>query len=222
MTKIEISLENMRIAPIERTPELGSVLFGIGRGLMNSCPPISLPGGEVVIKGRPEAATVRVRVYDADSARPTTDGGAVLRVEIDLDAVDPFTLAPGIEAQAILQAIGGTLMHRLNDHEPDSGDIRDRTGGRVGSWEVVRVTPPARPARRERLKSRIIWTGLPGSPGYSCLHARLDVPMDDRGFMTRGEWFRDDDLTPAKFWATVERVEKRILDAAEALADRLS
>lgn len=143
MTKIEISLENTRIAPIERTPELGSVLFGIGRGLMNSCPPISLPGGVVVIRGRPEAATVTVRVSD------TTE-------------------------------------------------------------------------RRERLKRRIVWSGFPGAPGYSCIHARLDVPMDDRGFMTRGEWFRDDELTPATFWATVERVEKRILDAAEALADRLS
>jgi hypothetical protein len=220
--KIEISLENARIAPIERTPELGSILFGIGRGLMNACPPTSLPGGVVMIKGRPEASTVTVRVSDADSARPTTDGGAILRVEIDLDAVDPFTFAPGIEVQAILQAIGGDLMHRLTDHEPDSGDIRDRTGGILGSWEVVKVAPSARRARRERLRSRIVWTGLPGSPGYSCLHARLDVPMDDRGFMTRGEWFRDDDLTPEKFWASVERVEKRILDAAEALADRLS
>lgn len=222
MTKIEISLENARIAPITRSSELGAVLSGLGQSLANASPVMDIPGGVIAIKGRPEAATVTVRVSDADSARPTTDGGAVLRVEIDLDAVDPFTLAPGIEAQAILQAIGGTLMHRLNDHEPDSGDIRDRTGSRVGSWEVVRVTPPARPARRERLKSRIIWTGLPGSPGYSCLHARLDVPMDDRGFMTRAEWFRDDDLTPAKFWASVASVEKRILDAAEALADRLS
>lgn len=141
--KIEISLENARIAPIERTPELGSILFGLGRGLMNASPPLSLPGGVVMIKGRPEASTVTVRVSDASE-------------------------------------------------------------------------------RRERLRSRIVWTGLPGSPGYSCLHARLDVPMDDRGFMTRGEWFRDDDLTPEKFWSSVERVEKRILDAAEALADRLS
>jgi hypothetical protein len=143
MTKIEISLENTRIAPIERTPELGSVLFGIGRGLMNSCPPISLPGGEIVIKGRPEAATVRVRVSNTS-------------------------------------------------------------------------------ARRERLKRRIVWSGSPGAPGYSSIHARLDVPLDDRAFMSRGEWLRDDALTPATFWATVERVEKRLLDAAEALADRLS
>lgn len=156
----------------------------------------------------------------------------MLKLEIALE--NPYFDAPytGDRLARLLHDVAYDIEESVTDRGEFSRAIMSpRTGGRaeraeVGSWSMKpRVSgpkPTTVETRRDRLTRRLIWTFLPGVKGQGTIHVRLDVMMPGRGFMTDQEFHLLSELTPDLFWVSVRRLQARILDRAEGLADALS
>lgn len=126
----------------------------------------------------------------------------------------------GGNLSTVLQSLGRAVP-KVSGEEALKGPVSFQTA--QGLATVTATTEPTMvETRRDRLKRRIIWTGLPGVRGSSCIHARLDVRMHDRGFITRCMWVPDTELNTPTFWNAVATVETRLLDVVERIADDLS
>lgn len=149
----------------------------------------------------------------------------MLKIEIALK--NPFFDPPGT-GEALSQ-----LLHEIAD------DIQGSVWGRgevsraimlprlsvmqprecAGRWAIVQPSPVE--TRRDRLARLLIWVAIPGGAGRTRIATRVNMMFPGDSYITETALI-DTDIDAGSFWAEALRLQNRVLDRVEAIADVLS